>query len=408
MRLARAKEKSKISSVPRSKPIARSSAPRKSTSSRQRASSRWSKESNGFGPVSRTILMRSYEHLTNYDGGTYPRCLLRRLWKWKESTGRGHKIAAGHGMLWHRGCGRGCRDCSRCGTRSSVSRPGLRRACAQREEGGRTARAGTGRTSLARVVAANNQSSKTEAGIATKVWATPVEDRVLGESGRKAALERAERELVAAREGLPAAKAALAAAIARQEAERAALKREDRRRELAEALVRLREVHSAAQTASVKATEAEQQLMGARTRLTAARAAHESASAELKDLQLRHSNAGDTLATIRTDLGSKRAEGAGVDTVIADLDTTVRPDLRALAEHEDLTAPKTVEHDLKEAKVKFESLGAPPESYRPSRSCSSRKCCAIQSCSRLTSSASTCGRAKSKSCSRSRTTAGPW
>jgi chromosome segregation protein len=192
------------------------------------------------------------------------------------------------------------------------------------------------------------------------MWATPVEDRVLGESGRKAALERAEQELVTAREGLPAANAALAAAIARQETARAALKREERRRELAEALVRLGEVHSVAQAASVKATEAEQQLMGARTRLAAARAGHESASAELKDLQLRHLNARDTLATIRTDLESKRAEVAEVDTVIANLDTIVRPDLRARAEHEELTAPETVEHDLKEAKVKFESFGAPP------------------------------------------------
>lgn len=46
--------------------------------------------------------------------------------------------------------------------------------------------------------------------------------------------------------------------------------------------------------------------------------------------------------------------------MIANLDTIVRPDLRARAEHEELTAPETVEHDLKEAKVKFESLGAPP------------------------------------------------
>ena len=191
-------------------------------------------------------------------------------------------------------------------------------------------------------------------------WATPVEDRVLGESGRKVALERAERELVAAREGLPAAEAGLASAIARQETARAALKREERRRELAEALVMLREVHSAAQAASVKATEAEQQLTGARRRLRAARAAHESANAQLKDVQLRLFNAGDMLATIRTDLESKHAAVAEVDTVIADLDTTVRPDLRARAEHEELTAPETVEHDLKEAQLKFESLGAPP------------------------------------------------
>jgi chromosome segregation ATPase len=71
------------------------------------------------------------------------------------------------------------------------------------------------------------------------MWATPVEDRVLGESGRRSALERAERELVAAREGLPAAEAVLASAIARQETARAALKREERRRELAEALASL-------------------------------------------------------------------------------------------------------------------------------------------------------------------------
>ena len=192
------------------------------------------------------------------------------------------------------------------------------------------------------------------------MWATPVEDRVLGESGRKAALERAKRELMAAREGLLAGEAVLSSAISRQQTARAVLKREERRRELTEALVKFREVHSVAQAASVEATEARQQLSGARTRLTAARAAHELASAELKEVQLRHSNAGDILATIRTDLESKRAEVAGVDAMIADLDTTVRSDLRARAEHEELTAPETVEHDLTEAKVKFESLGAPP------------------------------------------------
>ena len=38
----------------------------------------------------------------------------------------------------------------------------------------------------------------------------------------------------------------------------------------------------------------------------------------------------------------------------------MRSDLRARAEHEELTAPETVEHEFTEAKVKFESLGAPP------------------------------------------------
>jgi len=192
------------------------------------------------------------------------------------------------------------------------------------------------------------------------MWATPVEDRVLGESGRRTALERAERELAAARNGLPAAEAALTFAIACKEMARASLRREERRRELAEALASLHEARLTAHAASVKATEAEQRLTGARTRLTAARATHESASGDLKDVNLRHSSAADTRATIRTDLESKRAEVAEVDTVIADLDTSVRPDLRARAEHEELTAPETVEHDLKEAKVKFESLGAPP------------------------------------------------
>ena len=168
------------------------------------------------------------------------------------------------------------------------------------------------------------------------MWVTPVEDRVLGESGRKAALERAKRELMAAREGLLAGEAVLSSAISHQQTARAVLKREERRRELAEALVKFREVHSVAQAASVEATEARQQLSGARTRLTAARAAHELANAELKEVQLRHSNAGDMLATIRTDLESKRAEVAGVDAMIADLDTTVRSDLRARAEHEEL------------------------------------------------------------------------
>jgi hypothetical protein len=77
-------------------------------------------------------------------------------------------------------------------------------------------------------------------------------------------------------------------------------------------------------------------------------------------VQFRYDNARDTLATIRVDLESKREEVLELDTVIANLDATVLPTCARVPNMKNSQRRRPVEHDLKEAKVKFESLGAPP------------------------------------------------
>jgi chromosome segregation ATPase len=192
------------------------------------------------------------------------------------------------------------------------------------------------------------------------VWVTAIEDRVLGESGRRAALEHAERDLAEAREALPQGEAALAAATARQEVERAALKREGRRCELAKELVHLPEARFAAEAAAGIETEAKEQLSAARALVAGAHAAHEVASAELRKMELKHANASEALGPIRSELQTIEAKLAELDETIAGLDATVRPEIRTSAERGELDAPTTIEHDLKEASIKYESLGAPP------------------------------------------------
>lgn len=192
------------------------------------------------------------------------------------------------------------------------------------------------------------------------VRVAPVEDRVLGESGRRVALERAQRELAETREALRRAEAALVAAIARQEVERAALKREGRRRDLAKELVHLPDLLLAAKAAATSETEAEEQLSTARAQVEGAHAAYEIASAELRQAELKHTNASEALRPIRTELQTIEAKVAELDETIAGLDATVLPEFRSSAERGALGAPATVEHDLNEAKIKYESLGGPP------------------------------------------------
>jgi chromosome segregation protein len=192
------------------------------------------------------------------------------------------------------------------------------------------------------------------------VWVSPVEDRVLGKSGRRAALERAERELAEARKALPRAEAALAAATARQEIERAVLKREGSRRELAKELVHFPEVRLAAEGAATTKTNADEQLSAARSLVGTARAAHEAASAELKEDELKHANASEALGLIRAELQTIETKIVELDETIAALDAMVKPEFRVPAERGELGAPATVEHDLNEAKIKYDSLGAPP------------------------------------------------
>lgn len=197
------------------------------------------------------------------------------------------------------------------------------------------------------------------------IWVTPVEDRVLGESARKAGLKRAERELTEARATLSVTETGLAAAVTSQEAARAVLKREARRRQLGEELAGLPQARSAAAAAVTSADDGEQQLSQARARFEAARAAHDSCSSQLANSELRHSNAAGMLASTRADLQAVRAEASELDGVIAELDHAVGGELRARAERGELGAPETVEHDLADAKVKFEALGDPPaESVR--------------------------------------------
>lgn len=192
------------------------------------------------------------------------------------------------------------------------------------------------------------------------VWVTGVMERVIGKSGRQAAIDRTEHEIYDAQLALSASLAELEFARSRREKTRDALKREEHRREYSEEIGHLFGARQRVETAEISVIEAERKLSETRTRLALARERHGMTGADLKSMELECANAETTLKTIHNELEDRRVEATEIDAAGAELDVTVRPELRARAERGDLAAADTVEHDYKKAMIRFESLGAPP------------------------------------------------
>ena len=208
MRLGRAKEKSKTSSLPRSKPIARSSAPKKSTSSRQPGSSRWSKRIErlraGLSDYPEAVL-RTLDELHKRNIPAKPVAESVEV----EGTGLAEATESALGMARYGVVVAEEHAATAIAVARDLRFPGP-------VYGGPVLNEGKVAGPLAlrhgapiwlepwlqTIKLFENGSWHNNQGM----WATPVEDRVLGESGRKAALERAKQELMTAREGLLAAK----------------------------------------------------------------------------------------------------------------------------------------------------------------------------------------------------------
>ena len=191
-------------------------------------------------------------------------------------------------------------------------------------------------------------------------WVARPAARVLGEAGRRAAVDQARRELEDGERAVEAARIALAATRVRHDAAREALERERHRQRLLAELGGL-------PGARLRALDAETTLRAATDRRRNAREVHEAARERSAAASRARDDAGARLEAIRQRLAGERV---ALDDAVAQLRSAeekidgllrqVSPDLRDLAERGALDGPDTVRADLGRAREAFGALPGPP------------------------------------------------
>lgn len=191
-------------------------------------------------------------------------------------------------------------------------------------------------------------------------WVAKVQERVLGEAGRAAALARSQREHEDAERRRGEASDALATENARHEAVARALGTERRRQDLLAELSTLPAARAGAEEAAIA-------LRAVTERFDAARAEHETATAKSIAAAQARAAAGDKVKSVSDRLDGERdaleraiLELRQTEEQIAALIDRVTPELRARAERGELDGPDTVSADLGRARNAFEALPEPP------------------------------------------------
>jgi chromosome segregation protein len=192
------------------------------------------------------------------------------------------------------------------------------------------------------------------------VWVTAPRERVLGRAGREAALAAAERSLAEATE---------AAAVHRNEAENAAVRRlqaesaltaERRRRDLLREIEALPDAREEARAAAAALADSEARRDAAAATREEAHRAYEEALRARVSTAARVEQQIVRLRGEREALERTEAELAAAAARVRELADQVSPELHGRAERGELDGPDTVASDLDRARKTLESLGEPP------------------------------------------------
>src|SRR6266567_3521998 len=192
------------------------------------------------------------------------------------------------------------------------------------------------------------------------VWASGAADRVLGASGREAALAQAEEARVQAAKDVEAADVRTRGAAKASEAARAALETERRRRILLDQAAQLPKARE-------EATAKREALERAKSRLTSATSAREGADGRFAQASQANALADKSILEIEVRVRGEREaleradkEAAEHDQRIRELTGRVRSDLIERARRGELDGPDTVRADLNRAHEVCLRLGDPP------------------------------------------------
>jgi chromosome segregation ATPase len=192
------------------------------------------------------------------------------------------------------------------------------------------------------------------------VWVSTAEERLLGVTGRQAALAHAEQECEHAKSAVARARCEVEAAHERNQTVGAALMRERQRQDLLAQLRQLPAIREEATLGHARLHDAEEKLKEATLNRQEATEQMSATSKQLAETETALMELKKRLEGEHEALQRSEAEVSHCDERIRDQTERIRPDLYQRATRGELDGPDTVRDDLRRATNEFADLGEPP------------------------------------------------